>query len=135
MNRALRAVLWIITFIIALQGLDYLTGDTIHLLRYWGEAANTQALWGSFCTATAVLATIGLLLKHEKLSVFAACLGAATWTMMGYQIADTQMFIWPPEGIRVVGYHLGNAAIWASIGVTIFYRSGVEKKKLELLEG
>lgn len=135
MNRALRAVLWIITFIIALQGLDYLTGDNIHLLRYWGEAAETQALWGGFCTITAVLATIGLLLKNEKLTIFASCLGAATWAMMGFQIADMQMFIWPPEGIRIVGYHLGNAALWVSIGVTIFYRSGVEKKKLELLEG
>lgn len=135
MNRALRAVLWITTFIIALQGLDYLTGDNIHLLRYWGGAAETQALWGVFCAITAVLTSIGLLLKNEKLTIFASCLGAATWTMMGIQIADMQMFIWPPEGIRILGYHLGNAALWVIAGVTIFYRSGVEKKKLELLEG
>lgn len=134
MNRAMTAMVAIMATVSAFWGLDFVTGDSYHLGDAWGAALSTPQLWGIAHLVTSAIAAGGVLLRHAKTTIFASLVGAATNFMLAVQVADAQMFAWPPEDIRLMVNHLGQGAIWLMAAVVIFFRHGVERRKEIILE-
>lgn len=134
MTRAMKALVCILIWIMTARGIDYVTGSSYDMGRLWGEHLFMPELWGAACLAIAVLSAVGVLASWPRLVANAALAGMATSVMFAVQVADMRMFRWPPEDIRIITDHLGHAAIWLLVAVTILYRLGVEKRKAKILE-
>lgn len=134
MNRSMRVLVVILIWIITARGVDYSTGNSHNMGRLWGDHLTMPELWGAACLVIAALATIGLIGKWPRLVANTALWGMATSVMFAVQVADARMFRWPPEDIRIITDHLGHAAIWLLVAVTILYRLGVENRKAKILE-
>lgn len=134
MNKTLRTLVVLLSLVAIVTGVDYVTGNSYHMGRVWGDEYSTPFLWGVACLITATIALAGVATYQPKVLVFAACLGASVYAMFAVQIADIRMFAWPPEDIRLIANHIGTSFIWALIGVATYYRHGVEKRKEAILE-
>lgn len=134
MNKSLRALVVLISLVAIVTGVDYVTGNSYHMGRVWGDEYSTPLLWGVACLVTATIALVGIATSKPKVLIFASCLGASVYAMFAVQIADIRMFAWPPEDIRLIANHIGQSFIWALVGVTTFYRYGVDLRKEIILE-
>lgn len=133
-NKAVRALVILLSLVAIVTGVDYITGNSYHMGRVWGDEYATPLLWGIACLVTATVALVGIAASKPKVLIFASCLGASVYAMFAIQIADARMFAWPPEDIRLIADHIGQSSIWVLVGVTTFYRHGVEKRKEAILE-
>ena len=133
-NKTLRTLVLLLSLVAIITGVDYVTGNSYHMGRVWGDEYTTPLLWGLACLVTATIALVGIVAYKPKVLVFACCLGASVYAMFAIQIADTRMFAWPPEDIRLIANHIGQSFTWALVGVATFYRHGVEKRKEAILE-
>lgn len=133
-NKTLRALVLLLSLVAIVTGVDYVTGNSYHMGRVWGDEYSTPLLWGIACLVTATIALVGVIAYKPKVLVFAACLGASVYAMFAVQIADIRMFAWPPEDIRLIATHVGHSLTWALVGVATFYRHGVEIRKEAILE-
>lgn len=133
-NRTLRTLVLLLSLVAIVTGADYLTGNSYHMGRVWGDEYATPLVWGIACLVTATIALSAVAAMKPKVLVFAACLGASVYAMFAIQIADARMFAWPPEDIRLIADHIGQSLTWALVGVTTFYRHGVEIRKEAILE-
>lgn len=134
MNKSLRALVVLISLVAIVTGVDYVTGNSYHMGRVWGDEYTTPLLWGVACLITATISLVGIATSKPKVLIFASCLGASVYAMFAVQIADIRMFAWPPEDIRLIANHIGQSFIWALVGVTTFYRYGVDLRKEIILE-
>lgn len=134
MTRAMRILVAILIWIMAARGIDYVTGNSYDMGRLWGDHLFMPELWGTACLIIAVVSASGLLFRWPRLVANTALAGMATSVMFAVQVADMRMFRWPPEDIRIITDHLGHAAIWLLVAVTILYRLGIEKQKVKILE-
>lgn len=134
MTRAMRALVIILVWIMAARGVDYVTGSTYDMGRIWGDQLTMPEMWGMACLIVAGLTVVGLVLNRPRWVANIAIGGMAVSTMFAVQIADVRMFTWPPEDIRIITDHLGHAATWLLVAVTIHYRLGVDRRKNEILE-
>lgn len=134
MTRTMQALVAIMTTVEIVRGIDYVTGNSYHLGRVWADELSMPMIWGIACLVVAAVAVWGLVRDKPRVVINAAIGGAAVSAMFAIQIADMRMFAWPPEDIRLIGTHIGNASIWALIVATTHYRLGVEKRKTEILE-
>lgn len=133
-NKTLRTLVLLLSLVAIVTGVDYVTGNSYHMGRVWGDEYSTPLLWGIACLVTATIALVGVIAYKPKVLVFGACLGASVYAMFAVQIADIRMFAWPPEDIRLIAGHIGTSLTWALIGVATFYRHGVEIRKEAILE-
>lgn len=134
MTRTMQALVAIMTTVETVRGIDYVTGNSYHLGRVWADELSMPMIWGIACLVVSAVAVWGLVRDRPRVVINAAIGGAAVSAMFAIQIADMRMFAWPPEDIRLIGTHIGNAAVWALIAMATHYRLGVEKKKTEILE-
>lgn len=133
-NKTLRTLVLLLSLVAIVTGIDYVTGNSYHMGRVWGDEYATPLLWGIACLTTAAIALYGIAMIKPKVLIFASCLGASVYLMFAIQIADTRMFNWPPEDIRLIANHIGQSFTWALVGVTTYYRHGVDLRKKIILE-
>ena len=130
-NKTLRTLLSLVAIATVI---DYVTGNSYHMGRVWGDEYSTPLLWGIACLITATIALVGIATSKPKVLIFASCLGASVYAMIAVQIADIRMFAWPPEDIRLIANHVGQSFTWALVGVATYYRHGVDLRKEAILE-
>lgn len=135
MNRAMQALVAIMSAVMLARGVDYLTGNSFDMGRIWGDQLGMPELWGTACVIVVILAFGGLLTKKSKLVINGALMGAAVYIMFAVQVADTRMFAWPPEDIRLIADHIGHAAMWGLVVAVVVYREGVDKRKAAIIRG
>lgn len=135
MNRAMQALVAIMSAVMLARGIDYLTGNSFDMGRIWGDQLGMPELWGTACVLVVILSVGGLITKKSKLVINGALMGAAVCIMFAVQVADTRMFAWPPEDIRLIADHIGHAAMWGMVVVVVVYRQGVDKRKAAIIRG
>lgn len=133
-NKTLRTLVALLSLVAIATGIDYVTGNSYHMGRVWGDEYSTPLLWGIACLITATIALVGIATSKPKVLIFASCLGASVYAMFAVQIADIRMFAWPPEDIRLIANHVGQSFTWALVGVATYYRHGVDLRKEAILE-
>lgn len=136
MTRALRAFVYILSFMALARGLDYVTGNEYDLGRLWGEDVAMPYLWGAACLAGGVAAVVAAVFRFPGLAVNAGIFNFATNVMLAAQVAEYRMlpYPWPPEDIRITVDHLGHAVLWLTIAVVVWWREGVLRRRSEIIE-
>ena len=134
MTRAMSALVAILSWVMVARGMDYVTGNRFDMGRVWGDHLTMPELWGAACLFVGLTAILGLVINKPRLVVNIGLVGMAISVMFAIQVADMRMFEWPPEDIRIITDHLGQAASWLLVSTTIHYRLGVEKRKAAILE-
>jgi len=130
----MKVLVGILAWVMTARGIDYVSGNSYDMGRLWGDHLFMTELWGAACLIIALLSVIGLVFDRTRLVINTAVGGMAVCIMFAIQVAEVRMFAWPPEDIRIITDHLGQAAMWLLVAVTVHYRSGVEKRKAEILE-
>lgn len=133
-TRAMSALVAILSWVMVARGMDYVTGNRYDMGRLWGDHLAMPNVWGTACLFVGFTAILGLVIRKPRLVVNVGLVGMAISVMFAIQVADMRMFEWPPEDIRIITDHLGQAASWLLVSATIHYRLGVEKRKAAILE-
>lgn len=130
------AFAWVLNLLLFARGLDYVTGNSFDMGREWGEQVSMPIYWGTACIVTSVLVTVALLWKRFKALKFFALVAFGINVMFAVQSADYRMLPvpWPPEDFRLLGDHLGHAAMWLILAVTLWWREGISRRRNEILE-
>lgn len=136
MTRALRAFVYILSFMALARGLDYVTGNEYDLGRLWGEDVAMPYLWGAACLAGGVAAVVAVVFSFPSLAINASIFNFATNVMLAAQVVDSRMlpYPWPPEDVRIPVDHLGHAVLWLTIAVVVWWREGVLRRRSEIIE-
>lgn len=136
MTREGTAFAWVLNLLLFARGLDYVTGNPFDMGRIWGESVGMPLYWGTACIVTSVLVTVALLWKKFKALKFFALVAFGINAMFAVQSADYRMLPvpWPPEDFRLLGDHVGHAAMWLILAVALWWREGINRRRNEILE-
>lgn len=136
MTREGTAFAWILNLLLLLRGLDYITGDTHSMGHAWGDDLGMPMYWGTACIVTSLIVTVALVRKKLEALRFSALVAFGINTMFAVQSADYRMLPvpWPPEDFRLLGDHVGHAAMWLILAVALWWREGIDRRRNEILE-
>lgn len=136
MTREGTAFAWVLNLLLLARGIDYVTGNSFDMGRIWGESVGMPIYWGTACIVTSVLVTVALLRKKFEALQFFALVAFGINVMFAVQSADYRMLPvpWPPEDFRLLGDHVGHAAMWLILAVALWWREGINRRRNEILE-
>lgn len=136
MTRALRAVVYILSFMALARGLDYVTGNEHDMGRMWADEVAMPYLWGAACLVGGVAAVAAVLFHIPGLAINAGIFNFAVNVMFAAQVVESRMspVPWPPEDVRIPVDHLGHAALWMAVAVVVWWREGVKRRRSEIFE-
>lgn len=135
MTLTMRGIVAVLSSIMFLRGVDYLSNDRPLIGTNQSELVTMPHLWGA---AFLVAAGFGVFaaLKNTLLSaVNFGVVGAAITAMFAIQVFQMDMlpYPWPPEDIRVLGDGVGLSTLFVVVALSSSHRMGVDKRKRELI--
>lgn len=131
MNKTLMAFAWVLTTMLAVRGIDYVTGDSAAAPVKVSEGAEMPMYWGWASLVATVLVMGSLVLKKASFLQNSALVCFAINAMFAVQAFDFHMLPapWPPEDTRLVTDHIGHALLWLLIAVALWWREGVVRRR------
>lgn len=137
MNKSLMAFAWVLSTMLAVRGLDYVTGDSFSASFRISDGAEMPLYWGWASLIAAALVMGSLVLKRARLLQNSALVCFAINAMFAVQAFAYRMLPvpWPPEDTRLVADHIGHSLLWLLIAVTLWWREGIVRRKEAILGG
>lgn len=131
MNKTLMAFAWVLATMLAVRGIDYVTGDSAAAPVKVSEGAEMPMYWGWASLVATVLVMGSLVLKKASFLQNSALVCFAINAMFAVQAFDFHMLPapWPPEDTRLVTDHIGHALLWLLIAVALWWREGVVRRR------
>jgi len=136
-ERFIKRLTWILTFGLAIRGVDYVTGNTYSLGILKGDdGLSKPEVWGLTALVACAILVAGLIMDNGRIVQLGAVAAFAIYAMFAIQIFDMRMlpYPWPPEDIRLISQHLVAAGLWITIANEIRTNIYVTEKALEELE-
>lgn len=137
MTRSLKAGVAILSTMLLVRGVDYVTGNSYDTDgRVIEDNLTLPGWWGATCLLVAFLVFAALLVGRAPLVKNLCLVAFSVNVMFAVQIYESRMlpFPWPPEDIRLVADHIGHASLWLLFAATVWWREGVRRRRSELLE-
>lgn len=137
MNKSLKAISAVLSLMLFLRGVDYVTGDPVASSVKISDGAEMPLYWGVACIVAGIAAAVSVLANKSTWLQNTALLGFAIYAMFAVQAFDTRMLPvpWPPEDTRLVADHIGHSVLWLLVAVIIWWREGISRRREALLEG
>lgn len=137
MNKSLMAFAWVLSTMLVVRGLDYVTGDSFAASFRISEGAEMPLYWGWASLIAAALVMGSLVLKRARLLQNSALVCFAINAMFAAQAFAYRMLPvpWPPEDTRLVADHIGHSLLWLLIAVTLWWREGIVRRREAILRG
>lgn len=135
MNKTLMAFAWVLATMLAVRGLDYVTGDSVAAPVKVSEGAEMPLYWGWASLAAAALVIGSLIMKKANFLQNSALVCFAINAMFAVQAFAYRMLPvpWPPEDTRLVVDHIGHSLLWLLIAVALWWREGVVRRRDAIL--
>lgn len=136
MTRALSLFAGVLAAIMAIRGIDYVTGNSYTSGPIGDDNLHMPIWWGSACILTAIAVFYSVWRRKAEALKNSALVAFAIYVMFAVQTYDMRMLPipWPPEDTRVVGDHLGFAVLWIGVAFTVWWREGKFRRRAEILE-
>lgn len=135
MNKSLKAISTVLSLMLFVRGVDYVTGDSVAASVKVSEGAEMPLYWGIACIVAAVAAAVSMLANKPAWLQNTALLGFAIYAMFAVQAFDSRMLPipWPPEDTRLIADHIGHSVLWLLVAVTVWWRNGIRIRRNEIL--
>lgn len=127
MNRALRALTWLMLAKLFTRSLDYVTGTQAAIPD---DGLQSSEVWGLAGLVASVIVFFGLMASKNLAVKLGAILTFAIYTMIGVQMFELSMLPipWPPEDPRLSLNFIFDGAMWLAIAVIVWWREGIERE-------
>lgn len=137
MNKSLMAFAWILSTMLAVRGLDYVTGDSFSASVRISDGAEMPLYWGWASLIAAALVMGSLVLKQSRFLQNSALVCFAVNAMFAVQVFAYRMLPvpWPPEDARLVADHIGHSLLWLLIAAALWWRAGIVRRREAILGG
>lgn len=135
MNKSLMAFAWVLSTMLAVRGLDYVTGDSFAASVKISDGAEMPLYWGWASLIAAALVMGSLVLKQARLLQNSALVCFAINAMFAVQAFAYRMLPvpWPPEDTRLVADHIGHSLLWLLIAAALWWREGIVRRREAIL--
>lgn len=136
MNKTLMAITAVLAAMLAVRGIDYVTGDPVSAGVRISDGAEMPLYWGWASIAASLAVAASLVFKKHTALLNSALVCFAINAMFAVQVFDPRMapVPWPPEDTRLVFDHVGHAALWFVIAATVWWREGINRRREVILE-
>ena len=137
MTKSLKAISTVLSLMLFVRGVDYVTGDPVSSSVKVSDGAEMPLYWGIACIVAGIAAAVSMLANKSAWLQNTALLSFAIYAMFAVQAFDTRMLPvpWPPEDTRLIADHIGHSMLWLLVAATIWWREGINRRREVLLEG